>query len=84
MSMQLKNITITEQMVHWVRTQVESGQYGNDSENIRDLIRRDRNQQKAEIQLCTILDEAKASCISELIPQKIWEEIKARISTKNG
>lgn len=42
MSMRRKTITLTEQQDGWVKAQIESGHFGNDSEYIRDLIRRDQ------------------------------------------
>lgn len=51
MSMQRKTITLTEQQDDWVKGQVESGHFGNDSEYIRDLIRRD---QQAKERLTTL------------------------------
>lgn len=42
MSMHRKTITLTEQQDVWVKSQIESGHFGNDSEYIRDLIRRDQ------------------------------------------
>lgn len=51
MSMHRKTITLTEQQNDWVKGQVESGQFGNDSEYIRDLIRRD---QQAKDRLATL------------------------------
>ena len=42
MSMHRKTITLTEQQDDWVKTQIEGGHFGNDSEYIRDLIRRDQ------------------------------------------
>ena len=42
MGMQRKTITLTEQQDDWVKAQVQSGHFGNDSEYIRDLIRRDQ------------------------------------------
>jgi len=42
MSMHRKTITLTEQQDDWVKGQIESGHFGNDSEYIRDLIRRDQ------------------------------------------
>ena len=46
MSMQRKTITITDQMESWVKAQVDSGKYGNDSEYFRDLVRRDQERRK--------------------------------------
>jgi len=37
-----KTITLTEQQDNWVKAQINAGQYTNDSECIRDLIRRER------------------------------------------
>lgn len=78
MSMQRKTITITEQMDVWVKAQVDSGKYGNDSEYFRDLVRRDQEKRLAENQLRQILDEAEASGISERSPQAIWEAIESQ------
>jgi antitoxin ParD1/3/4 len=51
MSMHRKTITLTEQQDGWVKGQIESGHFGNDSEYIRYLIRRD---QQAQIRLTTL------------------------------
>jgi len=51
MSMQRKTITLTEQQDDWIKAQIESGHFGNDSEYIRDLIRRD---QQAKERLATL------------------------------
>ncbi|HER27398.1 MAG TPA: type II toxin-antitoxin system ParD family antitoxin, partial [Rhodospirillales bacterium] len=42
MSMTRKTITITDQMDDWVKAQIASGKYSNDSEYFRDLIRKDQ------------------------------------------
>ena len=42
MAMTKKTITVTHQQEQWIRGRVESGDYGNDSEYFRDLIRRDQ------------------------------------------
>lgn len=51
MSMHRKTITLTEQQDDWVKAQIESGHFGNDSEYIRDLIRRD---QQAKERIATL------------------------------
>ena len=45
MAMTRKTITITDQMDDWVKGQVETGKYGNDSEYFRDLIRKDQSKE---------------------------------------
>jgi antitoxin ParD1/3/4 len=84
MSMQRKTITITEQMEYWVKTQVDSGKYGNDSEYFRDLIRRDQEKREAETRLQLMLDEAESSGLSDRSPQDIWDEMENRIISKNA
>lgn len=44
-----KTITLTEQQNIWIADQIEAGRYTNDSEAIRDLIRREQ-QRGAEIE----------------------------------
>ncbi|WP_419904038.1 ribbon-helix-helix domain-containing protein [Kiloniella sp.] len=49
-----KTITIPNAMDGWVKSQIESGRYGNDSEYFRDLIRRDQDKNIAELQLVSL------------------------------
>ena len=44
-----KTITLTEQQDSWVKAQINAGHYTNDSEYIRDLIRREQ-ERSAEIE----------------------------------
>ena len=37
-----KTITVTDQQDRWIKTQIAAGGFANDSEYIRDLIRRDQ------------------------------------------
>ncbi|MFJ2713389.1 type II toxin-antitoxin system ParD family antitoxin [Pseudomonas sp. NPDC087346] len=39
-----KTITLTDAQDSWIKAQIEAGQYTNDSECIRDLIRREQEQ----------------------------------------
>jgi len=41
MALQRKTVTVTQQQDTWIKSQLNSGSYGNDSEYIRDLIRKD-------------------------------------------
>ena len=40
-----KTITITDNQDNWIKSQIKAGEYTNDSEYIRDLIRRDQTSQ---------------------------------------
>lgn len=42
MSIVRKTISLTEQQDQWVKSQINAGHYTNDSEYIRDLIRREQ------------------------------------------
>jgi antitoxin ParD1/3/4 len=49
MSTTRKTITVTDQQDNWIKTQIAAGNFTNDSEYIRDLIRRDQAS-KADIE----------------------------------
>lgn len=51
MAMTRKTITVTDQQESWIRSQIEAGEFGNDSEYIRELIRRDRSEKRALAEL---------------------------------
>jgi len=78
MTMRRKTITITNQMEHWVKSQVSSGKYGNDSEYFRDLVRCDQERKQAEMQIIGMLDEAELSGLSKRTPQEIWGDVEAQ------
>ena len=44
-----KTITLTEQQNSWIKAQIDAGRYTNDSEYIRDLIRRE-HERSAEVE----------------------------------
>ncbi|MRV75367.1 type II toxin-antitoxin system ParD family antitoxin [Duganella sp. FT92W] len=56
-----KTITLTDQQDTWIKAQIEAGHYTNDSEYIRDLIRREQ-ERNAEIEtIRAALAEGEAS-----------------------
>ena len=61
MSMHRKTITLTEQQDNWVKGQIETGHFGNDSEYIRHLIRRDQQAQERLATLRQALAEGEAT-----------------------
>lgn len=64
MSMHRKTITVTEQQDLWIKSQVDSGQYGNDSEYLRALIRHDQKYKHKIELLRSALIEGESSGIS--------------------
>ena len=59
--MHRKTITLTEQQDDWVKDQIESGHFGNDSEYIRDLIRRDQQAKERLARLRQALADGESS-----------------------
>lgn len=78
MAMQRKTITISESMDAWVKAQIDSGRYGNDSEYFRDLIRHDQEKRAHVVELQALIKEGIDSGISNnTVP-----EIMARVEEK--
>lgn len=67
MSMHRKTITLTEQQDLWIKGQIKDGNFGNDSEYIRDLIRRDQQARERISALRKALLEGEASGPSKLL-----------------
>jgi len=76
-----KTITITNQMDKWVKAQITSGKYGNDSEYIRDLIRRDQYNLET---LQAFLIEGEISGESDRGIREIWDEAESAHLSKNA
>jgi len=74
-----KTITVTEKNEAWIKSRVESGDYGNASEYIRDLIRKDQASESQHAKLASLLKEGLDSGISERSVLDILEEAKARM-----
>ena len=84
MAMTRKTITITDQMDAWVKGQVESGKYGNDSEYFRDLIRKDQSKEDNLKTLRNLLVEGEQSGSSDLSVTDIWDEAEERHLAANA
>ena len=65
MPMQRKTITVTEQQELWIKSQINSGKYGNDSEYLRELIRLDQEHKQKIAVLRSALIEGEKSGISK-------------------
>ncbi len=83
MAMTRKTITIPNAMEDWIKTQVSSGRYCNDSEYLRDLIRKDQDKNLAKEQLLSLLDEGLKSGVSKNNIPDIMKNVESRLQ-KNG
>ena len=74
MSTTRKTITVTNQQDNWIKAQIAAGEFTNDSEYIRDLIRRDQAR-KADIEaIRAALIEGEQSGISELFDGDVFKK----------
>lgn len=80
MAMVKKSITVTDQQDNWIKAQIETGHYGNESEVVRELIReRQLREQEATYAIDAIrakLIKAEESGFIDQSPAEILEEIK--------
>ena len=74
-----KTITLTSQQDQWVKTQISAGRFTNDSEYIRDLIRRDRESDASFHILQAAIREGLESGMSDRTISEIAEEGEARL-----
>ena len=72
------NVSLPDEMKDWVQAQVDTGRYGNSSDYVRDLVRRDQERQDARKKLQDMVDEALASGIVEMTREELLERIMNR------
>ena len=76
-----KTITLTDAQDDWIKAQVANGDFTNDSEYFRDLVRRDQEKERA---LKAAIDEGLASGPSTRSVEDIWAEAEARYLASSG
>jgi antitoxin ParD1/3/4 len=76
-----KTITLTDAQDDWIKAQVVSGDYTNESEYLRDLIRREQERASA---LKAAIDEGIASGPSERSLEEIWSAAEARYRSSDA
>jgi antitoxin ParD1/3/4 len=77
MAMTRKTITIPASMDDWVKTQIGTGRYGNDSEYFRDLIRHDQEKQEKLAALRIAVDAGRQSGVSDSTMSDILRALQA-------
>jgi antitoxin ParD1/3/4 len=83
MSTTRKTITVTDQQDSWIKAQIASGAFTNDSEYIRDLIRRDQADKAGLEAIRAALVEGEESGTSARTPDDIVKAVMAQ-RRKNG
>lgn len=79
-----KTITLTDQQDQWIKTQIAAGGFTNVSEYIRDLLRRNQEQNSYFSALKQAIQEGLESGVSNKTVGEIWEEAEQRSKNKRG
>jgi antitoxin ParD1/3/4 len=85
MAMTSLNISLPEQLKAYVEAQVAEGEYGTPSEYMRDLIRRDKEQQQSKLEdsLLKALDSGSIRISSrELASRSLVELLQEKLSER--
>jgi antitoxin ParD1/3/4 len=77
------NISLPDQMKEWVEAQVATGRYANVSDYVRDVLRREQEQEQAVADFLSLVDEGLDSGISDLTLDDIWRNAQSQ-ATKIG
>ena len=84
MSTTRKTITLSAQQDAWVKARILSGDYTNDSEYFRDLIRRDQEQSAKFRSLKQAILEGLDSGVSGRTVEEIWTEAERKPRTEHA
>ena len=76
------NVSLPDPLKDWVEQQVDSGQYSNASDYVRDLIRRDQQYHDKREALVRALEAGERSGVSPQSVTEIWDGIRKRHDTK--
>ena len=79
-----KTITLTDKQDQWIKAQIATGKFTNDSEYIRDLVRRDQEQNAQFIALKQAIQEGLDNNISDKTVREVWEEAELRHSKQRS
>ena len=74
-----KTITLTDKQDQWIKAQIAAGEYTNDSEYIRDLVRRDQEENAKFLALKQAIQEELSSGVSDKSVTDIMEEVESRL-----
>ena len=74
-----KTVTFTEQQDKWIKAQIEAGEFTNDSEYLRNLVRQDQANNAKFLSLKTKLMEGLDSGVGTKSLPEIMEEVERRM-----
>jgi antitoxin ParD1/3/4 len=73
------SVSLSDQLRGFIKSRVNSGDYHNESEYIRDLVRKDREKLSDEQKLLTLLRQSEQSGTSEYNVLDIMKNVKKRL-----
>lgn len=73
------SVSLSDQLRGFIKSRVESGDYHNESEYIRDLVRKDRERLSEEQKLLNLLRHSEQSGISEKNIPALMQSVKERL-----
>jgi antitoxin ParD1/3/4 len=79
MALVKKSITVTEQQNDWIKSRIFDGEYGNDSEYLRDLIRKDKLENEKLLKLRAAVQAGIDSGVSERTFEEIIQSVEDRL-----
>ena len=76
MSLTRKTITVSDKQEAWIKSRIASGDFTNDSEYLRDLIRKDQERMDKAAQLQALITEGIESGFTNQSVEEIWAEAR--------
>lgn len=76
------NISLPDTMKQWVEAQTRDGSFGNSSDVVRDLIRREQVRVEKIANMRKMIDEARANGLSDETMDDIWDRAVQRSGVK--
>lgn len=70
------NVSLPDAMKQWVEDQVQTGRYGNSSDYVRDLVRKDQERAEAREEFERLIEEGFASGESGMTLEEIFDEAR--------
>ena len=74
-----KTVVLTDQLERWIKDQVAAGEFASDSEYIRELVRRDQEENRKLQTLKSEIQKGLDSGVSNKTVPQIMEEVETRL-----
>lgn len=78
------NISLPSKLREWVEAQVATGRFANASDYLRDLIRRDEDQERQRLEAVAELQAAVDEGLASGISDRSWKDIRHEVLVELG